>query len=173
MFTCEAISNPSSGLWALTSCVVLDLRGLRWGSDLGLRWVSDLGLRWVISDLVVLEAEPDLMLMVGSSRCLVVGERSVLDSPAAWGVAPNRSAAATSRRRREKRRRREERKREEERRRRRRREKRRRREEEEREEEEERGEGERGGGERRRGEERRGGEEGKKEHAVQKRQRRG
>ena len=97
MFTCEAISNPSSGLWALTSCVVLDLRGLRWGSDLGLRWVSDLGLRWVISDLVVLEAEPDLMLMVGTSRSLVLGVRPVLDSPAARAVAPHRSSAATFR----------------------------------------------------------------------------
>lgn len=49
----------------------------------------------MVSDL--LEEEPDLLtLMVGSSRCLVIGERSTLDSPAAWGVAPNRRAVATS-----------------------------------------------------------------------------
>lgn len=72
---------------AVTSCVGLDL----WG----LRWVSDLGVRWVVSDL--LEVEPDLlMLMVGSSRCLVTGERTPLVRAAAWGVAPIRSAAATS-----------------------------------------------------------------------------
>lgn len=66
------------------------------GLDLcGLRCVSDLGVRCVVSDL--LEEEPDLLtLMVGSSRCLVTGERSTLDNPAAWGVAPIRSAAATS-----------------------------------------------------------------------------
>lgn len=50
----------------------LVLRGLWWG----LWWDSaDLGERWVVSeaDLGVLE---DLVrLMVGSSRCLVVGER--------------------------------------------------------------------------------------------------
>lgn len=73
-----------------TSCVGLDLCGLR--------WVSDLGVRCVVPDL--LEEEPDLLtLMVGSSRCLVTGERSILDSPAAWGVVPIRRAAATSTRR--------------------------------------------------------------------------
>lgn len=57
--------------------------------------MSDLVLRWAVSDL--LDEEPDLLtLMVGSSRCLVTGERSTLDSPAAWGVAPSRSAAAKS-----------------------------------------------------------------------------
>lgn len=77
---------------ASTSCVGLDLCGLR--------WVSDLGVTFAVSDL--LEVEPDLLtLMVGSSRCLVTGERSTLDSPAAWGVAPIRRAAATSNRRRE------------------------------------------------------------------------
>lgn len=64
----------------------------------GLRWVSDLGVTFAVSDL--LEVEPDLLtLMVGSSRCLVTGERSTLDSPAAWGVARIRRAAATSNRR--------------------------------------------------------------------------
>lgn len=73
-----------------TSCVGLDLCGLR--------WVSDFGVRCVVSDL--LEEEADLLtLMVGSSRCLVTGERSALDSPAAWGVAPIRRAVATSNRR--------------------------------------------------------------------------
>lgn len=73
-----------------TSCIGLDLCGLR--------WVSDLGVRCVVSDL--LEEEPDLLtLMVGSSRCLVTGERSTLDKPAACGVDPIRSAAATSSRR--------------------------------------------------------------------------
>lgn len=44
--------------------------------------MSDLGVRCVVSDL--LEVEPDLLtLMVGSSLCLVTGERSTLDSPAA------------------------------------------------------------------------------------------
>ena len=58
--------------------------------------MSDLGVRCVVSDLL----EEDLLtLMVGSSRCLVTGERSTLDSPAAWGVAPSRSAVATSSRR--------------------------------------------------------------------------
>lgn len=70
-----------------TSCVGLDLCGLR--------CVSDLGVRCVVSDLT--EEEADLLtLIVGSSRCLVTGERSTLDSPAAWGVAPMRSALATS-----------------------------------------------------------------------------
>lgn len=70
-----------------TSCVGLDLCGLR--------WVSDLGVRCAVSDL--LEEEADLLtLMVGSSRCLVTGERSTLESPAGWGVAPMRRAAATS-----------------------------------------------------------------------------
>lgn len=66
------------------------------GLDLcGLRWVSDLGLRCAVSDL--LEEDADLLtLMVGSSRCLVTGERSTRDRPAAWGVAPMRRAAATS-----------------------------------------------------------------------------
>lgn len=73
-----------------TSCVELDLCGLR--------WVSDLGVTFAVSDL--LEVEPDLLtLMVGSSRCLVTGERSTRDSPAAWGVARIRRAAATSNRR--------------------------------------------------------------------------
>ena len=57
--------------------------------------MSDLGVRCAVSDLM--EEEHDLLtLMVGSSRCLVTGERSTLDSPAAWGVAPKRSAVATS-----------------------------------------------------------------------------
>lgn len=44
--------------------------------------MSDLGVRCVVSDL--LEVEPDLLtLMVGSSLCLVTGERSTLDNPAA------------------------------------------------------------------------------------------
>lgn len=73
--------------WGSTSCVGLDLCGLR--------WVSDLGVRCAVSDL--LEEEADLLtLMVGSSRCLVTGERSALVSPAGWGVAPMRRAAATS-----------------------------------------------------------------------------
>lgn len=60
--------------------------------------MSDLGVWCVVSDLV----EEDLLtLMVGSSRCLVTGERSVLESPAAWGVEPKRSVAATSSRREE------------------------------------------------------------------------
>lgn len=64
---------------ACTSCVELDL----------------CGLMFLVSDL--LEVEPGLlMLMVGSSRCLVTGERSNLERPAAWGVAPIRRAAATS-----------------------------------------------------------------------------
>ena len=75
-----------------TSCVGLDL----WG----LRWLSDLGVSCVGSDLVEVEADL-LMLMVGSSRCLVTGERSTLDRPAAWGVAPIRRAVATSGRRQE------------------------------------------------------------------------
>lgn len=64
---------------ACTSCVELDLCRLTF-------FVSDL-----------LEVEPGLlMLMVGRSRCLITGERSNLDRPAAWGVAPIRRAAATS-----------------------------------------------------------------------------
>lgn len=53
------------------------------GLDLcGLRWVSDLGVRCAVSDL--LEVDPDLLtLIVGSSLCLVTGERSTLDSPTA------------------------------------------------------------------------------------------
>lgn len=62
-----------------------------------LRWVSDLGVTFLVSDL--LEVEADLLtLIVGSSRCLVTGEPSNLDRPAAWGVAPIRRAAATSNR---------------------------------------------------------------------------
>lgn len=63
--------------------------------------MSDLGVRCVVSDL---EDEPDLLtLMVGSSRCLVTGERSTLESPAGCGVDPLRKAAATSRRKERKR----------------------------------------------------------------------
>lgn len=61
--------------------------------------MSDLGVRCAASDL---EEEPDLLtLMLGSSRCLVTGERSTLESPAACGVDPRRKAAATSKRGRE------------------------------------------------------------------------
>lgn len=49
---------------------------------------------------VLLDVEPGLlMLILGRSRCLVTGERSKLDRPAAWGVAPIRRAAATSNKR--------------------------------------------------------------------------
>lgn len=47
---------------------------------------------------VGLDVEPDFTLMAGSSRCLVVGERSGRDSDssAACGVEPVRKTAATS-----------------------------------------------------------------------------
>lgn len=45
---------------------------------------------------VGLDVEPDFTLMAGSSRCLVVGERSGRDSSAACGVEPVRKTAATS-----------------------------------------------------------------------------
>lgn len=64
---------------ACTSCVELDL----------------CRLTFFVSDLLEVELGL-LMLIVGRSRCLVTGERSNLDRPAAWGVAPIRRAAATS-----------------------------------------------------------------------------
>lgn len=80
-----------SGVVSLTSCVGLAFRGLAG------REPADLGERCVVSDLG-LDVEPDFTLMAGSSRCLVVGERSGRDSSAACGVEPVRKTAATSNR---------------------------------------------------------------------------
>lgn len=61
-------------------------------------FVADFGDRCVFSDLGgdVLEVEADFGFRLGSSRCLVPGERSAWDRPAVYGTEPARSTAANS-----------------------------------------------------------------------------
>lgn len=66
---------------------------------LALREVAaDFGDRCVFSDLGgdALEVEADLGFSLGSSRCLVPGERSLWDRPAEYDAVPARITAAKS-----------------------------------------------------------------------------